>query len=67
MAEVTFTGKAGKLKGCKAPAERVGVWTDGLMVSTEHEPGWPAVLRLIAGKKYRVTVTVEALQEGSGT
>jgi len=36
--------------------ERVAVWTDGLMLSSETEPGWRPAFRLHAGKAYAVSV-----------
>lgn len=49
-----------------ADLERVSVWTDGLMLSSEHEPGWPAAYRLRIGRKYRITVEDITEPEGGG-
>lgn len=35
---------------------KLGAWTDGVMFSTEWEPGDYAAFRMKEGKKYRVTI-----------
>lgn len=58
--EFTAVGKnavnAAERKKFGPKFERVGVWTDGLMLASEHEPGWPPEFRLKIGKSYRVTI-----------
>jgi hypothetical protein len=36
--------------------ERLGVWTDGLSISSEYEPGWAPAFRFKKGEKYRITI-----------
>lgn len=36
--------------------ERIAVWTDGLSISSEREPGWAPAYRFVKGKKYRITI-----------
>lgn len=36
--------------------EILAAWTDGVSLSTEHEPGWPPAFRLKKGSAYRITV-----------
>jgi hypothetical protein len=36
--------------------EKIGVWTDGLSISSEYEPGWRPAYRFVKGQKYRITI-----------
>lgn len=56
--EVKFTNEARVVPSPHKDIQRVGVWTDGFMVSSDYERGWPPALRLHAGKTYEVTVAV---------
>jgi hypothetical protein len=58
---ITFTHKAARLKSKHdgPTSETVGVWTDGLMVSSEYERGWPMAYRFHVGRNYKVTLIIE--------
>ncbi len=36
--------------------EKIGVWTDGVGISHEREPGWPSAYRFKEGRRYRITI-----------
>ena len=52
----TFEGEARKTMTAVGAGENVDVWTDGLLLQSSWEPGWPCAFRLHRGKRYRVTV-----------
>lgn len=48
--EYTFTGTAKKF----GKRKEIGVWTDGVMLSTDQD--WACEYKLEEGKKYKITV-----------
>lgn len=41
----------------KHNVEILGVWTDGLSITSEYEPGWAPAYRFKKDKTYRITIT----------
>ena len=63
MSKHTFTSEALQQKKYDDGSGETAIWTDGLIVSTmDHRQDNLTNIKLVRGKKYRVTVEIEELK-----